>query len=460
MDPFGWRIAAAVVGSLMVLVMCRLARRVTGSTAARPRRRAPAALDGLQLVLSRLALLDIFVAFFILLGVHCIVADRQLVPGAPGATGADPRAVPARGCSPPASPSGWRSAPSGRRSSRSPPSACCCRRGTPAPAARSASAGPAEGTAHRRPGRLRHLVLVALVVYVASWTGWLIHASDYEERPRNTQYTTYAAARQWATASEPDARGPRRGRRSRCARCGTTTTTSTRSTPTSSTTARTSTRRNPVGWLLLNRPVGVDAQLDIQPGSQGCDAPAGSTCLRQVLLLGNPVIWWAGTLALLFARGPLGRRPRLALRGRGGRRRRRPGCRGCCTTTGRSSSSTRSPPCRSSCSALTLALGSIVGSLERADPAAYRRRRDRRVVRRAGGARLRVVLADLDRPADHARGVAATDLVHALDLEMPNGPSSDGPFVLVEVRGLEPLAFSMRTRRATSCATPPSDWKR
>ena len=32
MDPFGWRVAAAVVGSLMVLVMCRLARRLTGST--------------------------------------------------------------------------------------------------------------------------------------------------------------------------------------------------------------------------------------------------------------------------------------------------------------------------------------------------------------------------------------------------------------------------------------------
>ena len=30
MDPFGWRVASAVVGSLMVLVMIRLARRVTG----------------------------------------------------------------------------------------------------------------------------------------------------------------------------------------------------------------------------------------------------------------------------------------------------------------------------------------------------------------------------------------------------------------------------------------------
>ncbi len=32
--------------------------------------------------------------------------------------------------------------------------------------------------------------------------------------------------------------------------------------------------------------------------------------------------------------------------------------------------------------------------------------------------------------------------------------------VLVEVRGFEPLTFSLRTRRATNCATPPSEGKR
>ena len=56
----------------------------------------------------------------------------------------------------------------------------------------------------------------------------------------------------------------------------------------------------PSGWLLLNTPVGVDAQNDIKPGAQGCEAPADSTCQRQVLLLGNPVIWWGGSLALLW----------------------------------------------------------------------------------------------------------------------------------------------------------------
>ena len=36
MDPFGWRVAAAVAGSLMVLVMCRLGPPADRVDAARP----------------------------------------------------------------------------------------------------------------------------------------------------------------------------------------------------------------------------------------------------------------------------------------------------------------------------------------------------------------------------------------------------------------------------------------
>ncbi len=77
MDPFGWRIASAVVGALMVLVMCRLARRLTGSTVLGCVAGLLLCFDGLHFVLSRLALLDIFVAFFLLCGVACLVNDRD-----------------------------------------------------------------------------------------------------------------------------------------------------------------------------------------------------------------------------------------------------------------------------------------------------------------------------------------------------------------------------------------------
>lgn len=54
---------------------------------------------------------------------------------------------------------------------------------------------------------------------------------------------------------------------------------------------------NPAGWLLLDRPVGVDAQNDLPAAS--CGVSSASSCIRVVTILGNPAIWWAGTLAAL-----------------------------------------------------------------------------------------------------------------------------------------------------------------
>ncbi|MEJ7741547.1 MAG: phospholipid carrier-dependent glycosyltransferase [Nocardioidaceae bacterium] len=77
LTPLGWRSSAAVTGALMVLVMCRLVRRLTGSTLLGCVAGALLALDGLHFVMSRLALLDIFLAFWLLCAVHCLVADRD-----------------------------------------------------------------------------------------------------------------------------------------------------------------------------------------------------------------------------------------------------------------------------------------------------------------------------------------------------------------------------------------------
>jgi len=63
LDPFGWRVASAVVGSLMVLMLCRLVRRLTGSTMLGCVAGLLLCFDGMHLVLSRQALLDIFLTF-------------------------------------------------------------------------------------------------------------------------------------------------------------------------------------------------------------------------------------------------------------------------------------------------------------------------------------------------------------------------------------------------------------
>ena len=72
----------------MVAVMVRLARRLTGSTLLGCVAGLLLCFDGLQFVLSRLALLDIFLAFFLLCAVACLVADRDWGRAAAGAAGA------------------------------------------------------------------------------------------------------------------------------------------------------------------------------------------------------------------------------------------------------------------------------------------------------------------------------------------------------------------------------------
>ncbi len=72
LTPFGWRFAVAVVGSLAILMTARIARRMTRSTLLGCVAGLLLALDGLEFVLSRTAILDIFVMFWVLaaFGLH------------------------------------------------------------------------------------------------------------------------------------------------------------------------------------------------------------------------------------------------------------------------------------------------------------------------------------------------------------------------------------------------------
>ncbi|KAB8191315.1 phospholipid carrier-dependent glycosyltransferase [Nonomuraea phyllanthi] len=81
MDPFGWRFAAALAGTLSILIMARVARRMTRSTLLGCLGGLLLSLDGLHLVLSRTALLDIFLMFWVLAGFACVVADRDWARG-------------------------------------------------------------------------------------------------------------------------------------------------------------------------------------------------------------------------------------------------------------------------------------------------------------------------------------------------------------------------------------------
>lgn len=334
MEPFGWRIASVVAGSLMVLVMVRLTRRLTGSTMLGLVAGLLMAFDGLQFVLSRLALLDIFLALFLLCAVACLVNDRDW-HRARLARLVDPLAPPGRGRWGPVRGVLWRpwlilggiafGLALGTKWTAAYPLAAFGLLVWIWSAGARRSFGVRwsllRGALTDGLPAFVQLVGVALVVYVATWTGWMVNAEEYEQTLSSTQYTGFVEERpctgsgderqtdnvsdddaQWPTATEPDASGLGEVTQSlrslwyyhqdvyvfhtHYLNCS--------SHPYQS---------QPSGWLLDSRPVGVATDLEVQPGEQGCTADAGSVCYRQVLLLGTPLLWWGSCLALLAAAG-------------------------------------------------------------------------------------------------------------------------------------------------------------
>lgn len=349
MTPFGWRLAPALIGSLMVFVMIRLTRRVTGSTMLGLVAGVLMCFDGLQFVLSRLALLDIFVAFFVLCAVSCMVADRdwfrarldrvtdhheiaeynrrdrtpdtedaarrrwleyftQLIVGlfAPSAAARLVRDI--RGPWGPrvlwrpwllASGVWWGLAIGTKWSALFPMAAfgllywfwCAGARrsfGIRQPITKSIVMDALPG--------LAYLVLLPVVVYLFTWTGWLLNAEVYEQNLSSNGYGPY-----WGSYLETDARGFF-GELWQSLRSLWNYHQDVYSFHTNFLNDSTHVyQSNPLGWLILNRPVGVNAENGIAAGAQGCTAVGGSTCLREVILLGTPVLWWFAAVAAVWS---------------------------------------------------------------------------------------------------------------------------------------------------------------
>lgn len=74
--PFGWRAAAAAAGTILVLLTYLTARTLLTTVGAAALAGLLVAVDGLLVVQSRIAMLDIFVALFVVLGVWLLVLDH------------------------------------------------------------------------------------------------------------------------------------------------------------------------------------------------------------------------------------------------------------------------------------------------------------------------------------------------------------------------------------------------
>jgi dolichyl-phosphate-mannose-protein mannosyltransferase len=76
-NSYGWRISCVIAGVISVVVITRTARRLFRSNVLGCAAGLLMALDGFHFVLSRVAILDIFVLFWVLIAFACLVLDRD-----------------------------------------------------------------------------------------------------------------------------------------------------------------------------------------------------------------------------------------------------------------------------------------------------------------------------------------------------------------------------------------------
>ncbi len=295
--PFGWRFMVALLGTLAVLLTIRVGRRLTRSTLVGAVAGLFVAIDGQAIVHSRTALLDPILMFWVLVAFAALLLDRDRT-----------RALLAlRVLDQPDDPAG----PAAARTARGGIGGSLGWR--PWLWVAGVALGLACATkwsglyflvgfgllallwdiGARRTLGIRHawsvtlvrsvplavlaLAVVAGVVYLASWSGWLLTDGGYfrswaVENPAtglggfvpdalrslwHYHVEAYDFHRQLTTAH--------------------------------------SYQSNPLSWPLQTRPTSYYFQSPTL-GEQGCQV---DKCASEVLALGNPIIWWAGALALL-----------------------------------------------------------------------------------------------------------------------------------------------------------------
>ena len=297
----GWRFGAAVVGTISVLLLARLATRMFGSALLGTVAGLLLAIDGMHLTESRTSLLDIFLMFWVLVGLWFVLRDRESTRTVLARRTASVLAAEEERA-------GGRAALPERFAPRVGPRwwlvgagvalglACgvkwsgiyavavfgvmvfvwdtCARR---AVGARSWLAG---GVLRGGVPAFLALVPTAALTYVATWFSWFTHADAYRRHwAADLRTRGEAVPRSWL----PD-------------------------TLNSwweyhlvmwdfhnNLTPEHSYAAHPAGWLIQWRPTSFYWP-DPAPPPEACGA---ERCVQAITSLGNPVLWWLGALALV-----------------------------------------------------------------------------------------------------------------------------------------------------------------
>ncbi|MDX2933199.1 dolichyl-phosphate-mannose--protein mannosyltransferase [Streptomyces ipomoeae] len=300
-NPFGWRFMTALLGTLSVLMLCRIGRRIFRSTFLGCLAGTLMAVDGLHFVMSRTALLDQVLMFFVLAAFGCLVVDRdraraRLAAALPRDGDGDvrPHVLVAE-----TTRLGWR----------------------PYRWLAGLCLGLALGTkwnalyfliffgimtvlwdysARKVAGARQPLIAmlqrdlgpaflstvpVVVVTYLVSWTGWILSPDDgsggyyrdwaatdgrggwFSWLPdwlRSLWHYEYAVYQFHIGLSSPHTY-----------------------------------QSNPWSWIVDGRPVSYFYESPA-PGTGGCPADTVDKCAREVLAIGTPLLWWAAAFAVLY----------------------------------------------------------------------------------------------------------------------------------------------------------------
>src|SRR5690242_20294235 len=284
LTPFGWRFAVALVGSLAILMLARTARRMTRSTLLGCVAGLLLALDGLEFVMSRTALLDIFVMFWLLAAFALLVIDRDHTRtryAAAAGTGetSPPRAgvrwlrLGAGVCLGLACASKWNGI-------WYIPAFFALTLAWDIGARRAAGLTASRGTGaalRAAGGRVATFTVVPLAAYLATWSGWLATSSGYD--------------RQWAAQHgiHTPVIGPlvslfEYHKAMLAFNTGLTT--------------HHPYESKPWTWLLISRPVSY-----FWCPNTGAHPVCSGGRAQEVLAIGTPAIWWTSVITLLVCPG-------------------------------------------------------------------------------------------------------------------------------------------------------------
>jgi dolichyl-phosphate-mannose--protein O-mannosyl transferase len=293
LNSFGWRFASALFGSLAILLICRIARRMTRSTLLGCVAGLLMSLDGLEFVLSRTGILDIFLMFFVLAAFGCILIDRdisrarlaeQVARREGGETG--PRLGIRR----------WRVAAGiflGLAVATKWDAAWYILGFAALITAWDIGARRAAGLTSFARGGFREtlwlpvtFIVIPLAVYIASWSGWFATSTGYDRDYAQLHGVNIPVISPLYSLFEYHLQAIQFGMGLRSSH------------PYQS---------QPWDWLLVTRPVAFFYECYTGPvagPAHYCPSGyTGSEWSQEVLALGTPAIWWGSMLALLFCLG-------------------------------------------------------------------------------------------------------------------------------------------------------------